>query len=82
MAGRQDLPVGPDRLHQLDLDLFVLVVPDLDLPLALGRAVADHVEVHLPAIADDVERFAHLDPHPLVAGCVIDPILADELLGP
>ena len=57
------------------------MVADLDPPFTLGGAVPNDGEVHLGALADDVERLSHLDPHALVARRVVDPVFADELLG-
>ncbi len=80
VARREDLPVSAGRLHHPHLDVLVLVVAKLDTPAALVDARADDAVVHLTAVADHVERLAHLDAHLLVARRVIDAVLADELL--
>src|SRR5688500_17274464 len=73
MTRLDDFPVAADRLEDFDRLDAVLVVAQRDLPRALGVAGAERRPVHLLAIADDVERVAHLDPDLLVARRMVDP---------
>ena len=50
-----DLPIAVDRLQNLDLGLFVLVVTDLDFEGAFAAAVAERLEISLLAVGNDVE---------------------------
>src|ERR1700722_15790397 len=82
MRLREHLPVASDRFDVKDLLDHVFVVAERDLPFALRGAAAQRGPRHLLAVADHVERLAHLDPDLLVAWRVIDLVLADELLRP